>query len=139
MLGLPDQLLSEPGGHEQLMSFSADLTDPHWNGFQELNVNDETIVFGLNSYSRGSTPGMTMDIGQTFLNDAENGEFYVVWQPGEIIRDFQIDVDLAALRKSIHVPAQRRDQTGDFEKGRVKKMGEGTYLAGGLLYQLGIL
>lgn len=29
------------------MSFSADLTDPHWNGFQELNVNDETIMSTL--------------------------------------------------------------------------------------------
>ena len=48
---------------------------------------------------------MAMDIGQTLLNDAEDGEFRVVLQAAKVARDFQIDSNLAALGKAIHVPA----------------------------------
>ena len=57
-----------------------------------------------------------MNVGQTLLNNAENGQFGVIWQPSKIGRDFQIDFNLAAFRKAVYVPAKSRGQTSDLEQ-----------------------
>jgi hypothetical protein len=46
--------------------------------------------------------------------------------------------DLAALRKAVHVPANRGDQARDLQQRRMKKMRQDPNLAGGLLHQLRI-
>src|ERR1700676_3130420 len=80
-----------------------------------------------------------MNVRQTLLNDAEDSEFRVVGQSREIRRDFQVNLDVAAFRKPVHVPAHSGNQTGDFKQGRMKKMRQGSNFIGSLLYQCRIL
>ena len=80
-----------------------------------------------------------MDVRQALLNDPEDGKLGVTWKTIKVWRDFQLYLDLAALRKAIHVPSERGGQTSDFQKGRVKKMREGTNFAGNLIHKLSVL
>lgn len=52
------------------------------------------------------TSGMPVNVGEAFLHHAENRGFRFPWQTPEIFREIQVDLDLAAQREAIHIPAQ---------------------------------
>ena len=54
----------------------------------------------------GRTPGMTMDIGQALLHYSKNGRFQLLGEPAEIIRELGLNLNLAALCKSLNVPPE---------------------------------
>jgi hypothetical protein len=53
---------------------------------------------------------VTVDVGETFLHDAESCDLHVGWKPAKIGWDFKIDFDLAAVGESVHTPAKGGSQ-----------------------------
>src|SRR5215813_1072628 len=68
---------------------------------------------------------MTMNIGQTFLEDSKHCQFQVRRQTAEIGRDFEVRRGLAALRKSFQVPGNGRLQTQLIQHRGVHQMRNG--------------
>ena len=65
---------------------------------------------------------MANDVGEAFLDDAENRRFHVALQAAEIFGQVQINGNLAAFREPVDIPAQSRLQSGFVEKRRVKQV-----------------
>src|ERR1700688_35228 len=103
------------------------------------NLNGAVVAFLLNTNDCGGASRVTVNVRQTFLNDTEDSDFHFRRQAAEIVRNYQIDINLAALRETIHVPAQSRSKTRQVEKRGVKEMGNGANLTGNLLHQHGII
>src|SRR5205807_6300844 len=53
-------------------------------------------------------------------------------QPSQILRQTQLDLDLAALRETIHVPAQGRRQTNFVQQGWMQQVRNRPNFAQGL-------
>src|SRR4051794_16651150 len=64
----------------------------------------DSVFFTLNSNQRGLASGVTMNVGQAFLHQAEYNELHFRGESSEIIRDLQINFQTAALRETLHVP-----------------------------------
>ena len=79
---------------------------------------------------------MAVDVGERFLHDTEECSLHVCREAAEVGREFQLNVDLAALGKTLDVPAQSRGQSQLIEQGRVKQVGDGAQFLGELLNQL---
>jgi len=69
------------------------------------NVYNQAGALWLNANFRGGASRMPMNIGETFLYDSEDGQFGVIREAVKIIRNFQVDFNLAAFRKTVHIPA----------------------------------
>jgi hypothetical protein len=72
-----------------------------------FNLNVDGVFFALNPNLRSLAPRVTMNVGQAFLHKAEYNEFHLGWESPEIVRNLQINLQTAALRKTLHVPTQR--------------------------------
>src|ERR1700733_10782758 len=102
------------------------------------NLNNNAVAFVFETYCGSRAPRVTVDIGQTFLNDSKKRELSVLGQPYKIRRDFQIHLDVAAFRESVHVPLKRRRQTCNLKKRRMKKIRNSANLPGSLFQQASI-
>lgn len=100
-----------------------------------LNLDDDAAIFFTNRYLRGIAFGMTMNIRETFLHQPENGNFHLVGHARELRRNLEANVDLAALREAIHVPANGRGKAGRIEQRWVQQVGNGSNLLADLLDQ----
>src|SRR5579864_5188614 len=65
-----------------------------------LDLDANVTVRGNNANRGGQAFRMTMDIGETFLDGPENGRLRFAGKPPKILRKFQIDFNLTALRES---------------------------------------
>lgn len=72
-----------------------------------LNLNNETVTFPVKADCSGSVPRMAVDVSQTFLDDAEDGDFHIGRQAPEIGGSFQIHLDIAAFREAVYLPTKR--------------------------------
>lgn len=95
------------------------------------NMEDsDSIVFNFNHDSgraafdtdrRGSSSGVTMNVGQRFLHNAKNGEFQRVLQTAEITRDMDLHGDSATLLEKFRVRTEGRNEAGFLEHRRVQE------------------
>jgi hypothetical protein len=51
-----------------------------------------------------------MNISRTLLHDPEDSNLNFIGQPAEIKWNIEVDSYLAALRESVHIPAERGDE-----------------------------
>lgn len=58
-----------------------------------------------------------MNIGEAFLDEAENRDFHLIGKPTKLSRSLEVDFDVAALRKAVDVPAKSRCKAGYVEQG----------------------
>src|SRR5580704_9098141 len=71
-----------------------------------FNLYADSVSFALNSNQRNFASRVTMNVCQAFLHQAEYDEFHFRWESSEILRNLQINLQIAALRKTLHVPTQ---------------------------------
>src|SRR3954451_19840552 len=81
---------------------------------------------------------MTVDIGQGFLNGAENGNLYVLRHSWEIIQDLQCSLDIAALGKAIHKPLKCGRKPDFIEQRRMQKMRDGANFIADLIHDISV-
>src|SRR5258706_11355162 len=72
-------------------------------------------------YSGHGASRMPVDVGQALLHYAKYCRFQVARQPAEILRNLQVDGDLAAFGKSPYVPGERGGKTSLVEQRRVQE------------------
>jgi hypothetical protein len=65
--------------------------------------------------------GVTMNVGERFLNDAENGEFEFFFEAAEVFVDVDGDRDAAAFGEQFGVSGDGSDQARFFKKRRMKE------------------
>ena len=82
---------------------------------------------------------MTVYVSQTLLNDPKDRNFHFVRQPAKIFGDFQIHLNMAALREAIYIPAKGGGKAGDIEQRRMQQMGDRANLARDLIDQVSVL
>src|SRR5215468_2456245 len=73
------------------------------------------------------TARVPMNIGETLLHGSEKSGLQFAGKSSEVLGDFQFDCDLATLRETIDVPAQRRNQTGFVEQRWMEQVGYGAH------------
>jgi len=74
-----------------------------------LNHNNNVAVAVPESNLRRRALGMPMNIRKAFLHHAKNGRLHLTRQTAEIVRNFKVNFNLAALGESIYIPSNRRD------------------------------
>jgi hypothetical protein len=65
--------------------------------------------------------GVTMNVGERFLNDAENGEFEFFFEAAEVFVDVDGDRDAAAFGEQFGVSADGSNQARFFKQRRMKE------------------
>jgi len=78
-------------------------------------------------------PGVALDVGKTFLGDAEEGGFDHLREAAIAWRKFKRDFDAAALTKAVDVFLEGGDQTKVVEQGRMEQIRKRADLTGHLL------
>ena len=68
--------------------------------------------------------GMLMDVGQPFLDDAEQGGFHLAAEPAEIGRNPDLNLDPGSLVETLSVRLQRLCQPDFVQQGRMQEVGE---------------
>ena len=58
-----------------------------------------------------------MHVRERFLNDSKESDFLLARKPAEVSRDLECDIDIAALRKSLDIPLNRRRQPYFVQRG----------------------
>src|SRR5262249_39229440 len=87
---------------------------------------DSDVIAGPDEAKAGhGTSRVAKNIGQAFLDDAEDGGFEILRKPAEVFGQVEINGNLAAFRKAFDVPAQGRTQAGFVEQRRVEQVGNG--------------
>src|SRR5258708_161534 len=124
--------LSFPGARVAFGSFGVPLSAARDSG-------RGSILQALHADGRGAAARMAMNVGQTFLHNAKEGNFQVTRQATEILGQLQIDIDLAALAESVDIPLQSRFQADLIEQRGMQKMRDGPNLDGELLQQTGVI
>src|SRR5690349_19332341 len=66
------------------------------------------VFFAIHPNQRRLASGVTMNVGEAFLHQAEYDEFHLGGEPSEIVRNLQINLQTAALRQALHIPTQCR-------------------------------
>src|SRR5437879_6470384 len=79
----------------------------------------------MNSSHRAS--GMAVNVGDRLLDYPENGRFQFLGESPEIIGDFQIHSDLAAICKTVQVDAKSRRESYFIQQWRMEQMRNGTH------------
>jgi len=82
-----------------------------------FNLYADSVFFALNSDQGGLASGVTMNVGQTFLHQTEYDDFHFGWESAEMIRNLQINLQIATLRKTLHVPIQCGRNAGFIHRG----------------------
>src|SRR5580700_282657 len=73
-----------------------------------------------NSYLGLETSGMPLDVGETFLNDAEQSQLDTWLHPSETRRDLQYNLDSSSFGEAFHVMTRRILQPGFVQHRRVQ-------------------
>ena len=63
-----------------------------------------------------------MNVGQTLLHDAEYHQLHFAGESAEVFRNFQRDIQLAALVQALNVPKQRSGKPGLVQQRRVQQI-----------------
>jgi hypothetical protein len=82
---------------------------------------------------------MSVNVRESFLHCAEQGDFYVLLQPIKLWWQVKVDLDAAALREAIDVQANSRANPRFIEQWGMKQVRDGACLAQTLLDKLGAL
>jgi hypothetical protein len=81
-----------------------------------------------NADSRDLASGVTVNVREAFLHDAENSGFQFLWEPLELIGNFQGYFDFAALAKSFQEQTETRRKTDLIQKRRMQQMSDRSHL-----------
>ena len=90
-------------------------------------------VFLKQANPGGRATGMALNVGEAFLDDAEQGGFDRLGQAGELRAELEASVDAAAFAEPLEVFVERGDETEIIEKRRVEKIGKSADFARHLL------
>ena len=94
---------------------------------------DDNGAFLAKANLGGGAAGMALDIGETFLNDAEQGEFDRLGQAAEFGKQIKLRIDRTALRETVSVFAERGDEAQIVEQGGMEEIRKRADFAGHLL------
>ena len=73
---------------------------------------------------------MPVDVGQPFLDDAEERGLHLAADAAEIGGDFDLDLDSGPLVETLGVAPQRGREPDLVEQGRMQEIGDGPNLRG---------
>src|ERR1700730_12105144 len=77
---------------------------------------------------------MTVDIRQALLHYPENSRFQLLGETPEIIGELGLNLNLAALSKSLNVPPESRSESRLIQNRRIKQVRDGTHLLAHFLH-----
>src|SRR5258708_34950601 len=69
-----------------------------------LNFQSNAFSRTRKLYRRSLSTGVSVNIRQAFLYDAENRDFHVVRQSSEVLRDNQLTFQIATFRQALDIP-----------------------------------
>src|SRR6202522_4776338 len=78
---------------------------------------------------------MTMNIGETLLNNPEDGKLHFFGQIREIRRNVELGINFTAFGESLDIPAKGRSEPRFIQQRRMQQIGNGTNLLTCLLDQ----
>ncbi len=81
----------------------------------------------------GGTAGMALNVGETFLDDAEESDFEGLRETLEIGASDELRVDAAALTEALDVFLESGEKAKIVEQGRMEEIGKGADFTGHLL------
>src|SRR5208283_5318430 len=113
-LGLPI------GGQNNAAAVVNDLEDEGRGGFKKPDCG-------------GNATGMALDVGEAFLNDAEESDFQGLRKTAELIGKDELGFDAAALAEAVDVLLESGDEAKFIEQGGVEEVREGADLTRRLL------
>ncbi|HEY0701675.1 MAG TPA: hypothetical protein VGD60_02810 [Candidatus Acidoferrales bacterium] len=70
------------------------------------------VRVAFDTHGHGGGPGVTVNIGERFLDDAENSEFEFLFEAAEVISKVYGDGDTSTFGKELGIGSNRRHQTG---------------------------
>ena len=101
-----------------------------------LNGKDNLCgVFG-DAHVNRAAPGMTMNIGESFLQNSEQRSLGPARQPAQVLGKFQGRGDSAASPETLNIPSGCGDETRLIEQRRMKQMREGARIGDTAIHQL---
>src|SRR5580704_425296 len=71
-----------------------------------LNLQRDALSRARKSYRRSLTAGVSMNIRQAFLYNAENRDFHVVRQSSEVLRNYKVTFQTATFRQALGIPIE---------------------------------
>src|SRR4029077_12157010 len=71
-----------------------------------LNLQKNSLSLTRKPDCRSLTAGVSMNIRQAFLYNAENRDFHVVRQSSEVFRDIKVTFQAASFRKALDEPLE---------------------------------
>src|ERR1700691_3810380 len=83
-----------------------------------LNFDGDDLSNTGNANRRQLAAGVTVNVGQTLLHDAEYHQLHFAGESAEVFRNFQRDIQPAALVQALNVPKQRSGKPGFVQKRR---------------------
>ncbi len=108
-----------------------------WNSHSMIgHCECEHVGIPPEAYLRGFAFRMAVYIGQRLLHDPEQGDFHQGSQPADVVADIQRNIDRTAFRKALDEPLQRGSEPKFIEKGWVKRVGNGPYIADAIVNQI---
>ena len=72
----------------------------------------------------GGASGMTMNVGQTLLQNTEEDQLDFFGHAAEVFGDIELDIDFAAPGEAVDVPLGGRSEAELIKEGRVQQIGE---------------
>jgi hypothetical protein len=98
-----------------------------------LNLGINLVGLPSDSNYGSFASGMPMDVGQAFLHQTKNGEFYLWGKSSKAVGNIQLNAKPAALYQTVYVPAKCRGQSTFVKHWWVQKIRRGAYLLGQIL------
>src|ERR1700722_3341856 len=100
-----------------------------------LNLQRNALFRTRKLYRRSLSAGVSMNIRQAFLYDAENRDFHVFRQSSEVLRDNQLTFQIATFSQALDIPLECSRQAILIQQGRMKQIRHSTYLITQLVNQ----
>jgi hypothetical protein len=79
---------------------------------------------------------VAVNVGQTLLQHAKKSQLEILGKPSQIVGHIQLDVDAAALRKTLNIPAGGGREADFIQKWGMQEVRDGSRLSNGLIEKL---
>ena len=104
-----------------------------------LNFEGDLGGIAINTDASGLAAGVPVNIGEGFLDNAEDDQLHIGSKPSEVIRNGEIDFEEAAIHEAHDVPAKSAGEAAFFEQRRMEQVRSGPNLLAQLTDEVGSL
>ena len=89
-----------------------------------LDGKNQLLAFDSDAKAGVGAARVAQNIGETFLNNAEEGGFAFEGEAGNVSRHVELDIEAGALFEAFHIPTQGRSEAELIEQRRMEDIGK---------------